>query len=94
MSTLNDKTAALETKVEVHPIEPFESRVNDVGSHLCVLTVSDPKDRRKTISNVACRYRIAGSEISFDKPAYDTHESPEDVAHPVPWTQVCLTRRA
>ncbi len=89
MSTTNRSATAIETNVEVLPIGPSENIVDDAGNHLCVLTVSDPKDSRKTISNVECRYRIAGSEIYFNKPNYDAHETPEDA---LSWAKSCASR--
>ena len=64
--------------MNVHQIDPAEGFPNDTGDQIRVLTIPHPTDPKKTISNVMCRYRLAGGEVSFQKNPYDAEESFED----------------
>ena len=64
--------------MNVHLIDPAAGFPHDSADQIRVLTVPHPKDPKKTISNVMCRYRLAGGEVSFQKNPYDAEESFED----------------
>lgn len=64
--------------MEIHLIDPAAGFPRDKGDQIRVLTVPHPTDPEKTVSNVMCRYRLAGGEISFQKNPYDAEESFED----------------
>ena len=60
--------------MEVHIVDAEMGFPRTTGDHIRVLTVPDPKDSRKIITNVSCRYVVSGVEVSFRK-------NPHDVEH-------------
>jgi len=65
-------------KLEVHLIDPVKGFPRETANQLRVLSVIDPDDPRKLITNVMCRYCLAGGEVSFQKNPHDSDESFED----------------
>ena len=59
-------------------IDETERLPNSAKNHVCVYTVADPKNSSKNITNVVCRYRLAGGEVTFQKSPIDSGESFED----------------
>jgi hypothetical protein len=53
--------------MEVHIVDAEMGFPRTTGDHIRVLTVPDPKDSRKIITNVSCRYVVSGVEVSFRK---------------------------
>jgi len=64
--------------MEVHFVDPAIGFPGDSGDHIRVLTVPHPVDPKRIITNVICRYRLAGGEISFQKNPFDSEESFDD----------------
>ena len=64
--------------MEVHHIDPAKGFSGEARNQLRVLTVPDPRDSRKQITNVMCHYRLNGIDVSFKKNPYDSDESFED----------------
>ncbi|MDD9921507.1 MAG: hypothetical protein OXQ92_04375 [Boseongicola sp.] len=64
--------------MEVHIVDAEMGFPRTTGDHIRVLTVPDPKDSRKIITNVLCRYVVSGVEVSFRKNPHDADESFED----------------
>jgi len=64
--------------MEVHFIDPAEGFPRETRNQVRVLTVRDPEDSRKHITNVVCRYCLAGGEVLFQKNPHDSDESFED----------------
>ena len=78
MSNFNIWLDKLETKMEAQVFDIEEILPCEPINFMCVLTVPDPKNPTKQISNVMCRYRMAGNEISFQKNPFNADESFED----------------
>ncbi len=64
--------------MEVHLIDPAKGFPRETGNQVRVLTIPDPNDSGKHITNVLCRYWLAGGEVSFQKNPLDSDESFED----------------
>lgn len=64
--------------MEVHLIDASVGFPRTTGDHIRVLTTPDPKDSRKSVTNVLCRYYVSGLEVSFMKNPHDADESFED----------------
>lgn len=64
--------------MEIHFVNAEQGFPRTDGDHIRVLTVPDPKDSRKIITNVLCRYIVSGVEVSFMKNPHDAEESFED----------------
>lgn len=64
--------------MDVHLIDPAKGFPRETGNQVRVLTVPDPNDPRKRITNVMCRYQLPGGEVSFQKNPHDSDESFED----------------
>lgn len=75
IQTLMDRMSA---RMETHPVEPLNRMSCESHNYICVLTVPDPRDASKHISNVVCQYRLAGAQVSFQKNPFDSDESFED----------------
>jgi hypothetical protein len=71
--------------MEVHIIEADKGFPRADGDHIRVLTIPDPKDTRKIVTNVLCRYFVSGLEVSFMKNPHDADESFEDALN---WAKV------
>ncbi|NKB58014.1 MAG: hypothetical protein GKS00_16955 [Alphaproteobacteria bacterium] len=78
MSNFNKWLEILETKMDIQTFDFAEILPCKPINFMCVLTVPNPADPKKQISNVMCRYRMAGSEISFQKNPFNADESFED----------------
>ena len=78
MTTFNKWKEILQTRMEADHLEPVQYLSSEPRSFVCVLTVPDPRDSSKHISNVLCRYHLAGNEVSFQKNPFDSDESFED----------------
>ena len=57
--------------MEVHIVDAEMGFPRTTGDHIRVLTVPDPKDSRKIITNVLCRYVVSGVEVSFRRNTHD-----------------------
>ena len=64
--------------MEVPLVEAAKGFPHTAGDHIRVLTIPDPKDTRKIITNVLCRYIVSGHEVSVMKNPHDADESFED----------------
>ena len=64
--------------MEVHLVDAAKGFPRETGDHIRVLTTPDPKDSRKIVTNVLCRYFVSGLEVSFMKNPHDADESFED----------------
>jgi len=64
--------------MEIHYIDAATGFPRNPGDHIRVLTVPDPKDARKIVTNVLCRFYVSGLEVSFVKNPHDADESFED----------------
>ena len=64
--------------MEIHLVDPATGFPGNTGNYIRVLTVPHPADPRKIVTNVICRYRLPGGEISFQKNPFDSDESFED----------------
>jgi len=64
--------------MDVHLIDPDKGFPSETGNQVRVLTVPDPNDPEKFITNVVCRYRLPGGEVVFQKNPYDSDESFDD----------------
>ena len=53
--------------MEVHIVDAEMGFPRTTGDNIRVLTVPAPKDSRKIITNVLCRYVVSGVEVSFRK---------------------------
>lgn len=78
MSNFNIWLEILETKMEAQVFDLADVLPCEPINFMCVLTVPDPENPKKQISNVMCRYRRAGNEISFQKNPFNADESFED----------------
>jgi len=68
-------------RMNIHLIDPAIGFPTDTENQLRVLSVPHPTDSKRIITNVVCRYQIAGSEVSFQKNPYDADESFEDAVN-------------
>ena len=64
--------------MEVHLVDAANGFPRTSGDHIRVLTIPDPEDSRKMVTNVLCRYFVSGLEVSFMKNPRDADESFED----------------
>ncbi len=64
--------------MEIHIVDAAQGFPRSLGDHIRVLTIPDPKDSRKIVTNVLCRYFISGLEVSFMKNPHDADESFDD----------------
>lgn len=64
--------------MEVYFVDAATGFPRTPGDHIRVLTIPDPKDTRKLVTNVLCRYVVSGLEVSFVKNPHDADESFED----------------
>lgn len=64
--------------MQIHFVDAEQGFPRTTGDHIRVLTVPDPKDAGKIITNVLCRYIVSGVEVSFMKNPHDADESFED----------------
>lgn len=78
MCNLQNWMELMETRMETHPVDPLNRMGCETDNYICVLTIPNPKDASKQISNVMCQYRLAGNQISFQKNPFDSDESFED----------------
>jgi hypothetical protein len=60
------------------PLDEAERLPNSGKNHVCVYTVADPRNAGRNITNVLCRYRLAGGEVTFQKSPIDSGDSFED----------------
>ena len=64
--------------MEVFYVDAATGFPRSPGDHIRVLTIPDPKDTRRLVTNVLCRYFISGLEVSFVKNPHDADESFDD----------------
>ena len=64
--------------MKVHFVDAEKGFPRADGDHIRVLTIPDPKDSRKIVTNVLCRYSVSGVEVSFMKNPHDADESFDD----------------
>jgi len=64
--------------MDVRLVDSMQGFPREPADQVRVLTVPDPTDSRRMVTNVLCRYRVAGQEVSFRKNPHDSEESFED----------------
>ena len=78
MNTVHSWMELMKSRMETHPVDPVNRMACETHNYVCVLTVPDPNDTTKQISNVLCQYRLAGNQVSFQKNPFDSDMSFED----------------